>query len=303
MNLSTLAACAVALSSLAVTRTEPVAQFDSHPDDILIDTAIPLAVSGLPPRTPVVIHLRGGLDGQWTSNATFTADAGGRVDLSRMAPSSGSYKDIDPMGLFWSAERTAPSSVSEDDVDEPAPDEWTLTAEAAGAVVARTTVRRRAVSPTVHVEIRARRRDGGNVLRARRKWSSSRVSGAHRLWRRPAAGCGPGGRPRFARLCSPRARVLWRRRTAAHAVEHSARVFRHGAAMACRTAVGRSSPHRRARRIARRRARAASRLDLSDDPHRCRIHAEQRREPRMLRCEHAGRVDCTRAARSRPFSG
>ena len=160
MNLSTLAACAVALSSLAVTRTEPVAQFDSHPDDILIDTAIPLAVSGLPPRTPVVIHLRGGLDGQWTSNATFTADAGGRVDLSRMAPSSGSYKDIDPMGLFWSAERTAPSSVSEDDVDEPAPDEWTLTAEAAGAVVARTTVRRRAVSPTVHVRSV---RDGGMV--------------------------------------------------------------------------------------------------------------------------------------------
>jgi dienelactone hydrolase len=151
MNRSIFAVSAIALSSLALSQTERVARFDPHPDDVLIDEEIPIAVSGLTPQAAVVIRLRGGLDGQWTSSATFTADASGRIDLARMAPVKGSYRDVDPMGLFWSAERGATSTVSEDDADEVAPDQWTLTAETGGEVVARTDIRRRAVSPNVRV--------------------------------------------------------------------------------------------------------------------------------------------------------
>ncbi len=152
MNRLIFAASAIVLSSLAVSQTEPVARFDAHQDDVLIDEEIPIAVSGLTPQAAVLIRLRGGLDGQWTSSATFTADASGRIDLARMAPAKGSYKDVDPMGLFWSAERSATSNSPEDDPDEAAPDQWTLTAEVGGAVVARTSIRRRAASPNVRVK-------------------------------------------------------------------------------------------------------------------------------------------------------
>jgi hypothetical protein len=46
----------------------------------------------------------------WTANASFIADGDGRVDLTRMAPVNGSYKGVDAMRLFWSAERVRTSS-------------------------------------------------------------------------------------------------------------------------------------------------------------------------------------------------
>ncbi|GAA1992630.1 acyl-CoA thioesterase/BAAT N-terminal domain-containing protein [Catenulispora subtropica] len=38
----------------------------------------------------------------WKSKAAFKADAQGVVDLTRQAPTGGSYSGVDPMGLFWS---------------------------------------------------------------------------------------------------------------------------------------------------------------------------------------------------------
>ncbi|GAA1949892.1 acyl-CoA thioesterase/bile acid-CoA:amino acid N-acyltransferase family protein [Agromyces allii] len=41
----------------------------------------------------------------WAAQATFLADAEGRVDLDRDAPVSGDYRTADSMGLFWSQRR------------------------------------------------------------------------------------------------------------------------------------------------------------------------------------------------------
>jgi hypothetical protein len=45
-----------------------------------------------------------------TANATFTADRDGRIDLTHMAPVKGGSRDVDAMGLFWSAERARTAS-------------------------------------------------------------------------------------------------------------------------------------------------------------------------------------------------
>lgn len=129
------------------------AKFELPSTDVLIDESIPIVVSGLPPQAQVTLRVSsGGPDRPWASSAIFTADGAGRVDLTRLAPVRGSYKGVDAMGLFWSAERsTDDASLPEGDTDESSPESWTLTAEIEGRVVARVTVRRRAVAASVRV--------------------------------------------------------------------------------------------------------------------------------------------------------
>jgi dienelactone hydrolase len=143
--------CAV----LALTPADP-ARFEIPRRDVLIDEPISIALSGLTPKATVTIQVRGGEQGEWTSNATFVADDNGHVDLTRTAPIRGSYKEVDAMGLFWSMERgrgSARGTVADDDNDEEAgtPESWTLTAEVGNHTVAQTTVRRRAVAEGVRV--------------------------------------------------------------------------------------------------------------------------------------------------------
>ena len=129
-----------------------VARFELARDDVLIDESIPILASGLTPGASVTVRLRGGLDDAWTANATFTADRDGGIDLTRMAPVKGSYRGVDAMGLFWSAERARTSSAASDESDESSsPERWTLTAEIGNAIIARANVRRRAVAAAVRV--------------------------------------------------------------------------------------------------------------------------------------------------------
>lgn len=165
MKRSISVASAIAVSVLALadlpsaSTTAPQEQpsrsprFDLPKDDVLVDETIPIVVSGVAPHATVVVHLRGGQDAQWASSATFTADANGRIDLTTMAPLKGTYKDADAMGLFWSAERRASSSdlAGSDDEGESLPDQWMLTAEVDGSVVASARVRRRAVAADVRL--------------------------------------------------------------------------------------------------------------------------------------------------------
>jgi len=123
-------------------------------DDVLVDDSIPIVVSGLQPKAVVTLHARSGAnDNPWTSSAAFTADAAGRVDLARMAPDAGSYKEVDPMGLFWSASRGSAdeAGLSDEGRTAVAAESWTLTAEIAGAAVATARIRRRAVAPGVRI--------------------------------------------------------------------------------------------------------------------------------------------------------
>src|SRR5215831_8959176 len=102
--IAALAAIAAAAGPTAP-RAAPAPAFEIPRDDVLVDEAIAIAVTGLAPDAAIVIRAEN--SGLWTSSATFTADAAGRVDLPKMAPTKGRYKDADAMGLFWSAERGA----------------------------------------------------------------------------------------------------------------------------------------------------------------------------------------------------
>src|SRR5579872_2037736 len=112
----------VAAALVAVAADAP--RFDVPKTDVLVDEVIPIAASGFPAGAAVTVTLRGGEGDEMTSSATFTADANGALDLTRMAPSKGSYKDVDPMGLFWSVERKKlPPDGAPDDEDSP--ESWT----------------------------------------------------------------------------------------------------------------------------------------------------------------------------------
>lgn len=74
------------------------------PDFGLIDNRVAIRATGLGPNEPVTVRatMNDARKREWSSQATFTSDANGAIDLFKQAPISGSYKDIDPMGLLWS---------------------------------------------------------------------------------------------------------------------------------------------------------------------------------------------------------
>jgi len=75
----------------------------------LLDEAISIKLTGMPPHEQVVLQLDLDFSGaRWVSRAAFTSDASGRIDVGAQAPVSGDYTGIDGMGLFWSARRQQP---------------------------------------------------------------------------------------------------------------------------------------------------------------------------------------------------
>ncbi|HWD78854.1 MAG TPA: acyl-CoA thioesterase/bile acid-CoA:amino acid N-acyltransferase family protein [Kribbella sp.] len=72
--------------------------------DTLVDQPVHLRVIGAPAGKAVQVEAAAvDADGKtWHSQATFTADTDGTVDLDGAKPSGGSYQDADGMGLFWS---------------------------------------------------------------------------------------------------------------------------------------------------------------------------------------------------------
>ncbi len=270
---------------------------------------------------PVDVRLRGFIPGQqvqlvltlvtgsneWTSQALFAADDGGRVDLAADAPIAGDYTGVDPMGLIWSAHLVGTSTTAR----------------------ARTVDRYRASQRTCcgrrgrdgrphpvlpasgrHIDRRARPRTCRHVLRAPGR-------GRH-----PAVvvlGGSEGGKV-FTELI---AALL-----ASHGYDALALAYfdptgtlpglprtlslipleYFGTAIDWLAAptVGRRQPHRRDRRIPWRRARVAARLALSPDQSRFRDRAQQRCVARhQLRAQrHRGdlqlRVVRTRPARAVP---
>jgi dienelactone hydrolase len=84
--------------------TTPSCQLEITPHASLIDEPVSVRLSGLQPHQHATIHAET-LDGshqRWQSTATFVADDQGMVDLSTQKPLCGSYRDVDPLGLFWS---------------------------------------------------------------------------------------------------------------------------------------------------------------------------------------------------------
>ncbi|MGI5505035.1 acyl-CoA thioester hydrolase/BAAT C-terminal domain-containing protein [Lentzea sp. CA-135723] len=74
-----------------------------NPQSAPLDQEVEVVVAGLKPGQEITVQLS---TGERASHAVFEADDRGVVDLTRHAPRDGSYTGVDPMGLFWSLERT-----------------------------------------------------------------------------------------------------------------------------------------------------------------------------------------------------
>lgn len=148
-----------ALSSApAVTQLDP--RFELSGTSVLVDEPVEIRVSGLPSGRPVTVRLlQRNAVGLSRSHATFVADADGRVDLTRMAPVSGTYSGVAPMGLVWSLQRDDPLVQPRQAANAapPAPIEAELVVEIDGTAVAKATVLRHALAADVRVtEVRER---------------------------------------------------------------------------------------------------------------------------------------------------
>ncbi len=78
-------------------------KFDPLPTQCLVDQSLEIRVRGAVPGEAVVLKLGNRFkDTVFLSEATFEADASGVIDLLAQAPISGSYGNVDAMGLFWS---------------------------------------------------------------------------------------------------------------------------------------------------------------------------------------------------------
>lgn len=74
-----------------------------EPRSGLIDVERRIIISGAKPQARITIKTLTNRNGHdWTSEASFAADAQGVVDLTRDAPLSGSYQGVSAMGLIWS---------------------------------------------------------------------------------------------------------------------------------------------------------------------------------------------------------
>ena len=114
------------------------------------DEKVHVRVLGLEPNQTVVLRAR--MRDDWSSWATFRADATGAVDVSSQPALSGTYQGIDQMGLFWSMvaqdELKAASFLFETPLT---PTITTMSAEVAGEVVACATLERAHLAPGVRV--------------------------------------------------------------------------------------------------------------------------------------------------------
>src|SRR5260221_3103797 len=143
-------AVALLLAAFGAAAGQSARRFDLPRRQVLTDQVVPIGMSGLTPGHSRTITRRGL---GFVSHADFVADSAGRVDFMRMAPKSG-YDGVEPMGLFWFAERETQAIPREMiTVNNPPPEIWLLTAEQDGAVIATDTVLRRAVAPDVHVRV------------------------------------------------------------------------------------------------------------------------------------------------------
>lgn len=119
---------------------------------ILAGDPVAITVAGLPPNAEVQLRAeRLMLDAArpvvYRSEATFAADANGKLDLSQARPSAGSYRQADVRGLFWSM---APASGTNDAITET--NQVRLSARVGGKEVASNQLRFVSTLPAVKVE-------------------------------------------------------------------------------------------------------------------------------------------------------
>lgn len=131
------------------------------PETPLIDETIEIVVTGLAPKQRITLRLaESGVPGgklEGSSHAVFEADEQGEVHLSRQKPLSGTYEEVDPMGLFWSVEIDQLQFARTLHLDEiqfaPTMATVRLDLEADGQLLARKEFSRRFISPDVEIKL------------------------------------------------------------------------------------------------------------------------------------------------------
>jgi hypothetical protein len=121
------------------------------PDRSANDRRIPVRITGSPPGSTVEFEATLVDDDgiEWASQATFTADDQGVVDLAEQPPESGTYTGIEPMGWLWSMRTEADARFASLDSHLKVP--ATLRASVGG-----TTAERRVTRVVYHEGIEAR---------------------------------------------------------------------------------------------------------------------------------------------------
>src|SRR5690349_19091225 len=79
------------------------------PNRSMVDEPLGIRLTGLESGQQVTLRASQTDDHQrtWRAHATFVADSNGQVDVAAQAPLSGTYADVDAMGLIWSMELAA----------------------------------------------------------------------------------------------------------------------------------------------------------------------------------------------------
>ncbi len=131
----------------------PQPRIDVSPSTALVDAPVSLRLAGLPPQQEVMLAASVSFTaGTYRSSALFRSDAQGLVDVATQAPLSGTYRDPDAMGLFWSMAVTPGTNASPSSsrvFAVPPPWAMTFAASVAGTMVASATIERRFVDPVV----------------------------------------------------------------------------------------------------------------------------------------------------------
>ncbi|MSQ37243.1 MAG: hypothetical protein EXR61_02875 [Chloroflexi bacterium] len=89
---------------MTATEGAPPLHLDVSPAFGLVDVPLRIHGSGVGPKGIVRVSARllGDDGATWSSEATFSADLDGNLDLAAQAPVAGSYEGVESMGLVWS---------------------------------------------------------------------------------------------------------------------------------------------------------------------------------------------------------
>lgn len=95
------------------------------PNEYMIGQSFNISISGLNPgeEYSVIANKIDSYDRSWISKAKFIVDNSGIIDLDSDKPSSGSYKDADGNGIFWSMTMSSPT---DKDWEAPMPKDYAL---------------------------------------------------------------------------------------------------------------------------------------------------------------------------------
>ncbi|NLI07016.1 MAG: acyl-CoA thioester hydrolase [Thermotogaceae bacterium] len=80
------------------------AKLNVSPQEVLFGDPVNIVVTGLTAGqiATLIVSGKDQFGNTWSSEASFQADKNGTIDPSRDAPIEGSYRGVDPAGLFWS---------------------------------------------------------------------------------------------------------------------------------------------------------------------------------------------------------